>query len=89
MIYKRINGFSWLKWISRDVISDRTLYFNSYLDQLKKKIFVFGGSNSIKSLDDFEVYNMEQDLWTEIQLKLKSPIYAFSSVQIDYYKVKF
>ena len=38
-------------------------YFGSMLDFLHKKIYVYGGSNATKTLDDIEYYNIEEDTW--------------------------
>ena len=55
-------------------------YFGTLLDFLNKKIYVIGGSNSTKILDDIEVYSIELDTWNTISVKLPQPLYAFSFI---------
>ena len=35
------------------------IFIFRFLDNLKKKIYIFGGTNTLKTLDDIEVYDME------------------------------
>lgn len=64
----------------QDVILGRKLFYSA-IDPFVKKIFVFGGTNPVRSLDTIECYQIEEDKWHEIDLKLPSPNFAFSYLQ--------
>ena len=57
-------------WDLMSPIKNSRCYFGSLLDKYQKKIYVFGGFNSTKSLNDIECYNITDNNWAFINLFL-------------------
>ncbi len=57
-------------WSLMSPMKKERCYFGSMLSFLHKKIYVFGGSNSTKSLNDVECYSIELNSWTSLSLLL-------------------